>query len=174
MTEQVQRVEQVRRVPPVAGSALPRLAGTWRLDEAQTRLDPGAGLAGLIGAGAPPMLHITQPANGTVVVESPVNEGHVRMYDPGAKTATPVGQGGTITMTTQWANGTLISSGGSVAPNGVPTAMKEVYALSADGNTLTIDVTAAAPESKASLLSYSRIADVGPCTSWPTPCKRAP
>ena len=34
------------------------LAGTWRLDPAQSRVTDTAGLAGLIGAGAPPMLRI--------------------------------------------------------------------------------------------------------------------
>ncbi len=75
------------------------LAGTWRLDPTQSRVTDTAGLAGLIGAGAPPMLHITQAANGTVVIESPINEGHARLYQPAGKTTTPVGQGGTITMT---------------------------------------------------------------------------
>ena len=42
----------------------PALAGSWKLDAAASRVDPAAGLAGLIGAGAPPMLYITQPANG--------------------------------------------------------------------------------------------------------------
>ena len=156
-----------------AAAAQPVLAGTWKLDPAQSRIDPGASLAGLIGAGAPPMLHITQPANGTVVVESPINEGHVRMYHPGAKTATPVGQGGTITMATQWANKALVSEGASVAPNGVSAALKETYELSADGNALTIEVATTTPEPKASSLKYLRIADVGPCEAWPTPCKRA-
>jgi hypothetical protein len=158
---------------PQAAAAPQVFAGTWKLDAAQSRVEPAAGLAGLIGAGAPPMLHITQPANGTVVVESPINEGHVRMYHPGAKTATPVGQGGTITMTTQWANKTLVSEGAAVAPNGVSSAIKEMYALSADGTALTIDITTSTPEAKSSSLKYVRIVDVGPCESWPTPCKRA-
>ena len=63
------------------------LAGTWRLNRERSHISDTAGLAGLIGAGVPPMLHITQPANGTILVESPINEGHVRMYTPGGKTA---------------------------------------------------------------------------------------
>ena len=61
-----------------------------------------AGIIGLIPAGAPKTLHITQPANGTVVIESQINEAHVRIYRPGTETSTPAGQGGAVTMTTKW------------------------------------------------------------------------
>ena len=71
------RRPRLRRRLPGAGNSMLRRAA----------LDPAASLAGLIGAGAPPMLYMTQPANGTIVVESPMNEGHVRMYVPGGKTA---------------------------------------------------------------------------------------
>ena len=76
----------------------PRFGGTWRLDAAASRINPAAGLAGLIAAGAPPMLFITEPANGDLMVESQINEGHARMYRPGGKTQTPAGQAGTITI----------------------------------------------------------------------------
>ena len=159
-----------------AGAARPAppasLSGSWRLDSASSQVDPAAGLAGLIAAGAPPMLYITQPANDTLLVESPINEGHVRMYHPGAKTQTPFGQGGTITMTSQWAGRTLVSEGTSVAGSGASANVKEVFAISSDGNVLTIDVSVAASEVKSSTIKYTRITDVGPCASWPTPCKR--
>jgi hypothetical protein len=118
------------------------------------------------------MLYITQPANGAIVVESPMNEGHVRMYQPGAKTQTPVGQGGTITMSSEWSGSVLTSEGTSLTAAGASSAVKETYALSGDGKLLTIEVTAAGAESKSSSLKYARITDVGPCESWPTPCKR--
>jgi hypothetical protein len=118
------------------------------------------------------MLYVTQPANGTLVVESPMNEGHVRIYNPGAKTQTPVGQGGTITMNSQWVKGTLTSDGTSVTAGGASATVKESYSVSPDGQLLTIDVTTASPEPKSSTLKYARITDVGPCESWPTPCKR--
>jgi hypothetical protein len=76
-------------------------AGTWRLDKERSRIVDAAGLAGLIGAGAPPMLHVTQPSNGTLVIESPINEGHVRMYRPGATTTTSAQQTPTIPKTKQ-------------------------------------------------------------------------
>ncbi len=175
--------------PATAPSAIPRpgptrapagpavapgapLAGTWKLDAAASRIDNAAGLAGLIGAGVPPMLFVTQPANGTILVESPINEGHARMHHPGAKTTTPVGQGGSITMASTWAGRTLVSDGTLVNAAGVSTPVTERYTVSEDGNTLSIDVTAAA--SAASALAYSRMRSVGPCETWPTPCKRAP
>jgi hypothetical protein len=39
---------------------------------------------------------------------------------------------------------------------------------------LTIDVTTAAAEKAASTLVYTKITDVGPCETWPTPCKKFP
>jgi len=42
----------------------------------------------------PQTLHVTQPANGSLVVESQINEAHVRIYKPGRETSTPAGQGG--------------------------------------------------------------------------------
>jgi outer membrane protein assembly factor BamB len=155
---------------PPAPPAL--LRGSWRLDTSASRVDPAAGLGGLISAGAPPMLYITQPTNGTLIVESPMNEGHVRIYHPGAKTQTPVGQGGTITMTSRWADRTLTSEGTSVSAAGASTTVREAYSVSQDGKILTVEVTTAAPDVKSSTLKYARITDVGPCEAWPTPCKR--
>jgi outer membrane protein assembly factor BamB len=148
------------------------LAGTWRLDQAQSRIDAGAGIAGLIGAGAPPMLFITQPANGQVIVESPINEGHVRIYQPGGKTQTPAGQGGTVSMTARWAERTLRSEGSVVSAAGVQVTVSESYEVSADGRVLTVEVTTSSPDAKQSSLKYQRIASVGGCETWPTPCKR--
>ena len=150
----------------------PRFGGTWRLDAAASRIDPAAGLAGLIAAGAPPMLFITEPANGDLIVESPINEGHARMYRPGGKTQTPAGQAGTMTMTTARVGVTVASEGEVVSAGGPTTRVKETYAMSPDGNVLSIDVITAAAETKTSALRYTRLTAVGPCESWPTPCKR--
>jgi hypothetical protein len=157
---------------PRSSPASALLSGSWRLDTAASRVDPTAGLAGLIGAGAPPMLYVTQPANGTLIVESPINESHVRIYRPGVSTRTPVGQGGTITMTSAWGPRTLTSEGTAVTAAGASATVKETYSVSADGKTLTIEVKTAAPDATSSTLKYARITDVGPCESWPTPCKR--
>ena len=118
------------------------------------------------------MLYVTQPANGTVVVESPMNEGHARLYHPGGKTTTPVGQGGTITMSSRWDGGSLVSEGSAVAPTGASMTVKESYTVSADGKALAVSIVTSDSGENASTLKYTRIDDVGACEKWPTPCKR--
>lgn len=120
-------------------------SGTWKLDANRSRVSTTAFLAGLIAAGAPDTLHVTQPANGTLVVESQINEGHARIYTPGGKTSTPVfvGQGGTITMTSRWDGRTLVSEGRHEFPAGASSIVRnvrEILALSADGRALTIEI----------------------------------
>jgi hypothetical protein len=161
---------------PAAGVAqTPDLSGTWKLDVERSRPPAGPALAGLISAGAPAVLHITQPANGTLTVESQINESHARLYVPRGTTTTPVfvGQSGTITMATRWEGRTLIAEGRLQSASGVVTPVKEVFTLGADRQTLRIDVTVGDGGS-ASTLTYTRLSDVGPCQSWPTPCKRSP
>jgi hypothetical protein len=166
----------------IVASAMPTtgattLAGTWRLDTDRSVVTDGAGLFGLIGAGAPPVLHITQPANGTLVVESPINEGHARLYAPRGKTTTPTA-GGTITMAAVWSGSTLTAEGTVEATTGTSARARpvtETYTLSPDGSMLTIAVTV--DEGSAAVKSrfvYTRIDNMGPCETWPTPCKRAP
>lgn len=148
----------------------PDFSGTWKLDEAKSRPVATAGITGLIPAGAPKTLHITHSANGTVVIESQINEAHVRIYRPGKETATPAGQGGVVTMTSKWEGKALVSEGALRAPNGDTTTIREVLSLGA--GTLTMEVTTSAKESASSTLIYTKITDVGPCETWPTPCKR--
>ena len=160
--------------PLAAQTPASNFAGTWRLDEAKSKVVATAGIIGLISAGAPKTLHITQPANGTVVIESQVNEAHVRIYKPGRETSTPAGQGGAVTMTTRWDGKVLVSEGALKAANGDTTTVREVVSLSADGKVLTMEITTTAAEKAASTLVYTKITDVGPCETWPTPCKRFP
>jgi hypothetical protein len=157
-----------------AQAQAPDLAGTWRLDEAKSIVVATAGIIGLISAGAPKTLHITQPSNGAVVIESQVNEAHVRIYKPGRETSTPAGQGGAVSMTSRWDGQSLVSEGALKAPNGDTTTIREVVSLSADGKMLTMKVTTSAADKASSTLVYSKITDVGPCETWPTPCKRFP
>jgi hypothetical protein len=155
----------------------PDVSGTWKLDAARSRVAPSAGLSGLIGSGAPETLHITRSANGTVIVESQINESHARVYAPGARTSTPVtvGPAGSITMTSRWDGGALISEGlreSASGPSTVVTEVKEAIAVSPDGGALTIEVsTRTADGGGSSKLIYTRITDVGPCQRWPTLCK---
>ena len=151
----------------------PDFSGTWRLDETRSQVVATAGITGLIPAGAPKTLHITQPANGSVVIESQINEAHVRIYRPGRETSTPAGQGGAVTMVSKWDGKSLSSEGAMKAPNGDTRSVTEVLSMSADGKTLTMAVTTTTAAGKtASTLIYSKITDVGPCETWPTPCKR--
>ena len=154
----------------VAQAQTPDFSGTWRLDEANSKVLATAGMFGLIPAGAPKTLHITQPANGTLVIESQVNEGHSRIYKPGRESSTPAGQGGAVTVTSKWDGKSLVSDGAFKAPNGDTTTVREVLSLTG-GKQLTLEVTTPAGTST---LHYTKITDVGPCTTWPTPCKRVP
>lgn len=156
----------------VTQAQAPSFAGTWRLDEAKSNVVATAGIIGLTPAGAPKTLHITQPANGTVVIESQINEAHVRIYKPGRESTTPAGQGGAVSMNSKWEGKSLVGEGAMKAPNGDTTTIREVVSLSADGKVLTIEVTTTAAEKAASTMVYSKITDVGPCEAWPTPCKR--
>ena len=157
---------------PRTGPKAPAISGTWRLDASQSRIEPAAGLAGLIGAGVPPMLFITQPANGQVIVESPINEGHVRVYAPGGKTQTPAGQGGTVTMTSRWVEGVLIAEGTTVSAAGASSSVRESYSVSLDAKVLTVEITTTGADARSSSVKYHRISSVGSCVTWPTPCKR--
>jgi hypothetical protein len=152
----------------------PELSGTWKLDEARSRIVATAGITGLIAAGAPKTLHITQPANGTIVIESQINEAHARIYRPGRETSTPAGQGGAVTVTSKWDGRSLVTQGALKTAAGDVTTIREVISLGADGQSLTMEVTTTAKEPASSTLVYTRITDVGPCEAWPTPCKRAP
>jgi hypothetical protein len=153
----------------------PDFSGTWKLDPDRSRVAAEAGFAGLIPSGAPDRLHITQPANGTLIIESEINEGHARLYRPGGKSSTPAGQGGTITMTSRWEGARLVSEGSQETLSGQSTMtknVKEVLALGADGRTLTIEVTTAGTgEKSVTTLTYTRTQVVEPCQKWPTPCK---
>ncbi|MGH9312221.1 MAG: hypothetical protein ACRD1S_03380 [Vicinamibacterales bacterium] len=155
----------------------PDFSGTWRLDTGRSRIAPTAGLAGLAGAGAPDTLHVTQPANGTLVIESQINESHARLYTSRTKIVTPVtvGPGGRVAMTSRWDGRTLVSEGTRESSSGTSTIVqevKEVIGVSADGRTLTIEITTQGPEATStSTLMYTRIVDVGPCKTWQTPCK---
>jgi hypothetical protein len=155
----------------------PDFSGTWKLDANRSRVTASAALSGLIAAGAPETLHVTQPANGTLILESQINESHARLYIPGGRSSTPVflGPAGSITMTSRWENGRLVSEGRRQSSSGTSTLVtevKEVIALSADGQALTLEITTSGAEGKStSTLTYSRTQDVGPCQSWPTPCK---
>jgi len=141
-------------------------AGSWQLDTAASSVADGATFAGLTAAGAPKWLFVTQPDNGTLILESPVNTGHTRFYRPGRSTTTDIANG-TITMSTAWVGKTLVAEGRTVATSGATVAVKETF--SRDGDALVVAIVSG---DKTSTLRYTRLRSVGPCESWPTPCKR--
>lgn len=144
-------------------------AGTWALDRARSQINPEAGLFGLGAAGAPATLHITQAANGTVVIESQMNESHARYYPAGRTSTTPAGEGASVTMRSSLEGRTLTGEGTrDPGAGGVAVPIREVHTLSPDGEVLTITITAG---SQSGTLVYTRIQSVGSCKSWPTPCK---
>jgi len=156
----------------IAAQAAVNFSGTWKLDSDASRITAPAGLAGLIRSGVPQTLHVTHSANGAVVIESQINESHARMYQPGGKTSTPVGPSGSITMTSKWDGRSLVSEGSQDASSGAALAVREVFALSEDGRTLTIHVTVAgAGVDASSNLVYRKTDAAEPCRNWPTPCK---
>lgn len=156
------------------------LSGTWRLDEARSELSSEAGLPGLIVTGVPVTLHVTHAKNGTLVVESQNNPTHARLYIPGRETTSPVvlGDTGRITVTSRWENGRLVSEGVYEITARTPTetvGLDESFRLSEDGRTLEIVITTTSDGSThSSTLRYERIDSVGPCESWPSPCKTPP
>ena len=155
----------------VLSAQAPDFSGTWKLDEAKSKIVATAGIIGLTPAGAPKTLHITQAANGSIAIESQINEAHVRIYRPGKSAATPAGQGGAVTMASKWEAKSLVSEGAFKAPNGDTTTIREVLSLG-PGGMLVMEVTTSVTEKASSTLVYTKITDVGPCETWPTPCKR--
>jgi hypothetical protein len=145
--------------PPVS------FAGSWKLDP--TGSTTGLPFSGLHPAGAPSMIFVTQPANGALIVESAMNTGHTRYYRPGKSTTTEIASG-TITMSTSWSEKRLVAEGSTKLSSGVVTQVKET--ISRDGEALIVEIAAG---DKTSKLRYIRMTDVGPCASWPTPCKKA-
>lgn len=176
------RIVQMISVATVLSAAVvsgqtPDFSGTWKLDEARSRVSAKTRLVGLSGTEAPPTLHVMQPKNGTLVVESHIRQSQARLYIPDGKTSTPVliGEVGTITMTSRWEGLTLASEGTREFSSRPPMEVTEVYGLSADGRTLEVEVTIADGDDKStSLMRYTRASTLGPCESWPTPCKERP
>jgi hypothetical protein len=127
----------------------PDYSGTWKLNPAASQITKGTGITGLGAAGAPPTLYVSQAANGTVVVGSDINESHARTFRAAPKALTHEEAG-----------------------------VRESLTLSADGQTLTVRVTAA-PRPGAtgseitSTLVYGKVQSEDPCEKWPTPCRYA-
>jgi hypothetical protein len=137
----------------------PNYNGTFQLNKTASQIAAGVGLDGLGAAGAPTALYVTHAANGSLTIESNVNESAARVYKPGAPSVFTVTRGEPITVKARWDGATMVAEGDS---------LKEVISLSPDGQTLTIAVTKG---EATTTLSYGRVQSAGPCKSWPTPCR---
>jgi outer membrane protein assembly factor BamB len=144
-------------------------SGTWKLDPARSTIGSAAVPVGLMKSGAAQTLHITHAANGTVIVESQINESQSRSYKPGGRTTTPVVPTGTITMTSRMEGGKLVSEG-ALDAGAAPVPVKETFAIDAEGR-LTLSITVGTGDAASSVLVYARTQTVEPCKAWPTPCK---
>ena len=125
----------------------PDYSGTWKLNRSASQITAGTGIAGLGAGGAPPTLYISQAANGTVVIGSDINESHARTF--------------------RVATSAITNEAGGV---------KETLSMSADGQTLTVKVTATPAQGRAesvltSTLVYTKVQSDDPCEKWPTPCR---
>lgn len=155
---------------PPAGAQEADYSGVWVLAPDQGRVDPAAGMTGLIPAGAPDVLHVSQSANGTVSVESQINESHSRFYVPGRESSTAAGPSGAIVMTSVW-DGLRLISEGRIESRGAPVPVREVFSISPDGQALTIEVTLTAEGSESfGRFVYDRSERLESCDRWPTPC----
>ena len=152
------------------GGSTASLAGSWQLDAAASVVDADAPFSGLAARGAPRWLFVTAPANGTLVIESAVNTARARFYRPGTATTTEI-TGGSIAMTsaivTTAKTRTLTAEGRITASNGGVTPARET--LTRDGAALIVTI---AVGDKTSTLRYVPLQEFGPCTTWPTPCKK--
>ena len=150
----------------------PDLSGTWRLNKRASQMTAGVGLAGLDRGGAPNTIYVTQAANGTLTIGSDHNQGLARAYMVGGESAIPAAPSGTVTVRTRWEGRTLVVESTSATPGGSG-ALKELLAMSPDGQTLTVTVTmSAADAARTTTLVYTKTQVEAPCKSWPTPCRQ--
>jgi hypothetical protein len=148
---------------PTVAAQSPDLSGTWRLDRKASQINTSAGLAGMGSNGIVDVLHITHAANDTVTIGSQINESQARLYRPGGTSPAPDSRGNHVTVTSRWDGATLVAEGPQ---------RKEAFSLDRATGTLTVRVTTGGEgETATSTLVYSRLDTLGPCESWPTPCR---
>ena len=155
----------------------PDFSGTWSLDTEHSHKSEETNLTGLSEIGPPETIHITQPANGALIIESPIRNSQARFYVPGEKTSTPVllGNVSTITMDSRWEGKTLVSEGERTSSSEAVISIKEMFQLDSEGQTLEVQIEIEDNQGKnKSVLSYRRTARLESCENWPVPCKDRP
>ena len=149
----------------------PNLSGTWRLDQTLSQFTPP--LFG-IGRGGPSAdsLYVTHAANGMVTVGTETNGGQAWVYRIGTNSDVMWGQEGALTLISQWEDTQLIAQGSRGLDDDAE-HIREIFSLSVDGKTLTVEVTITTTEStRTNRAVYQKADSVGPCEKWETPCVR--
>lgn len=156
----------------VAGAASaqrPDFSGMWTLDREASRFTAPA-FSGGRGGDDVGRLFITQAANGTLIVGAETNGLKAWSYTPGRELTIPVGRDTTMLAASRWEGDRLVAEG----TQGDMT-MREVLALSPDGETLTIEVVTGTPDGETrNRLVYRANRPVGACETWAMPCKEFP
>ncbi len=153
-----------------AAAQRPDFSGMWTLDGGASEVTPPA-FSGGRGGNDTGRLFITHAANGTVVIGAETNGVKAWSYTPGqGELSIPVGRDTSMMAASRWEGNRLVAEG----TQGEMT-MHEVMSLSADGSTLTIEVTTTTPEGQThNRLVYTMAPPVGPCKAWAMPCKDFP
>ena len=130
----------------------PDFSGTWKLDNGRSQITTPAGRRGGRrggrGGGAPDALVITQTALELTIERSTGQQSRTLTYALEGESSIPAGRGGNRTITSHWDGATLVSEGSqelSFGDRGVTIEMREVRSLSADGQTLTVEVIRTTP-----------------------------
>jgi len=147
----------------------PDFSGMWTLDREASQFTAPA-FSGGRGGDDVGRLFITHAANDSVIIGAETNGLKAWSFTPGRELTIPVGRDTTMRSTSRWEGENLLVEGtmGDMT-------MREVISLSADGVTLTIDVTTGTPAGERhNRLVYRLNHAVGDCKAWAMPCKDFP
>ncbi len=128
----------------------PDFSGTWKLDTDRSEITAGrGGRRGGRGGGTPNAMVITQTATELTIEQSAGNQSRTLTYTLEGESSIPAGRGGNMTITSHWDGATLVSEGNQELSfggrGGITIEVREVRSLSADGQTLTVEVTRTTP-----------------------------
>ena len=131
----------------------PNFSGTWKLDTDRSEISTPAGRRGGRrggrGGGTPDALVITQTATELTIERSTGNQSGTLTYTLEGESSIPAGRGGNRTITSHWDGATLVSEGSQELSFGggvgITIEVRELRSLSADGQTLTVEVTRTTP-----------------------------
>ena len=158
----------------VALAQPPDFSGTWRLDLSRSDIDLNAPLDGIAAMNDQETLHVIQPANGTLLLESSTRSSQARLYRPGHEVSNRIllGEPGTITLHARWDGDKLVSEGNRSFKTGDTPPVKLTEVIRRSGEFLRIEIEFAHPEgARSSTLVFRRETSLGPCEKWPSPCK---